>query len=111
MIVTLMSVKAAAEKRIEVLQTLASLAPLIGREEGCVSCELFQECGDDTAFTLAGEWRSKAAFDEHLRSRLFGILLGLGPLLRRPIETSVSTLLSREGLEAVRRARGHAVAH
>jgi quinol monooxygenase YgiN len=110
MIITFVSVSAAPEKRTEVFQTLASLAPLVRRENGCIRCNLCQESGDDASFTIVEEWLNRTAFDEHLRSRIFGILLGLGPLLTKPVEVSVCKLLARQGVESVRRARAQAAA-
>jgi quinol monooxygenase YgiN len=111
MIVSIMNVSSAAEKRMEVFQTLASLTPMIRREEGCLLCEFYQETEDDTAFTILEEWRSREEFDGHLRSKVFGILLGLTPLLKRSMGVSICTIASREGMEAVRRARSHAAMH
>jgi len=111
MIVSIMNVSSSAEKRTEVFQTLASLARLIRGEKGCLRCEFCQESEDDTAFTIVEEWRSRGEFDEHLRSRIFGILLGVMPLLKKPLEVSICTVSSREGMEAVRRARASAAVH
>ena len=105
MIVALVSMGTSPEKRTEVGQTLAALAPLIRAQDGCARCNLYQESEDGTAFVLAEEWHSRAAFDEHARSRAFGILLGLGSLLQKPIEIRLCTLVAREGTEAVKKAR------
>lgn len=111
MIVALVNARASAEKLTEVSQTLTSLSSLIREEDGCLRCELYQDSGDAAAFTIIEEWESRRAFDEHLRSRVFCVLLGLGPLLTKPIDVSICAVASREGMEAVKRARGCAVAH
>jgi quinol monooxygenase YgiN len=111
MIVSILNVTSSAEQRTEVFQTLSSLAPLIRAAPGCERCDLCHESGDETAFTLVEEWRSREEFDEHLRSRVFGVLLGLAPLLRRRMGVCICTVASREGMEAVRQARSHAVPH
>jgi quinol monooxygenase YgiN len=111
MIVSILNVRSAAGKRTEVFQTLASLAPMIRREKGCLRCEFCQEGEDDTSFTLIEEWGSREEFDGHLRSPVFGVLLGLAPLLRCPLGVNICTVASREGMEAVRRVRGHVAAH
>jgi quinol monooxygenase YgiN len=108
MIIALVSMSSSAEKRTEVSQTLAALAPLIRTEDGCARCNLYQESEDGTSFVLAEEWHSRAAFDEHVRSRVFGILLGMGSLLQKQIEITLSTLVSKEGTEAVKKARSTA---
>jgi quinol monooxygenase YgiN len=111
MIVSILNVISSAEKHTEVSQTLASLAPLIRDEKGCLRCQFCRESEDDNAFTIVEEWRSREDFDEHLRSQVFSVLLGLAPLLKRPLGVSICTVVFREGMEAVRRARGPAVVH
>jgi quinol monooxygenase YgiN len=110
MVVSILNVDTSAERRTEVFQTLASLAQLIRRENGCLSCDFCQAGEDDTAFVMIGEWGSRETFDDHLRSPAFGVLLGMTPLLRRPIEVRICTVVAREGMPAVRKARGQAVA-
>jgi quinol monooxygenase YgiN len=111
MIVSIMNVTPSAEKRTEVFQTLASLAHMTRHEEGCLRCEFCQGSEDDNAFTIVEEWRSREEFDGHLRSQVFGILLGLAPLLKLPMGVSICTVVSREGMETVRRTRGYETAH
>jgi len=106
MILALVNVSSSPEKCTEVIQTLSSLTPLFRDEQGCLSCELCQSSDDDTAFTLVQEWRSRQEFDEHLHSRVFRILLGLGPLLKRPVDVSISTVVSGEGMESTSRSGG-----
>ena len=110
MILSIISVSSAGEKRAEVFQTLASVALLIRGAKGCLGCEFCQETEGDTAFTLIEEWRSREEFDEHLRSQVFGVLLGLTPLLKGPMGMRICAIASREGMEAVRKARGQAAA-
>ena len=108
MVVLILSLRSSAGKRTEVFQTLASLAQMTRREKGCLRCEFCQESEDDSSFTLIEEWGSREEFDGHLRSPVFGVLLGLAPLLKGPLGVNICTVASREGMEAVKRARGHA---
>ncbi len=110
MILSIINLSSSAEKRTEVFQTLASVALMIRRAKGCLGCNFCQESEDDTAFTLIEEWRSREELDEHLQSPVFGILLGLMPLLRGPLGMRLCTVASSEGMEAVKRARGQATA-
>lgn len=93
------------EKRAEIFQTLASLAMVIRREKGCSRCELLLESEDQGSLDLLEEWKSRDDLDEHLRSQVFGILLGLVPLLKTPLAMSVYTVAAVEGMEAVKKAR------
>lgn len=106
MILAKLNMSAAPEKRPEVFQTLASLVMAIRREKGCSRCELLHESEDPSSFEIVEEWQSRDALDDHLRSDVFGVLLGLTPLLTRPVQTKIYDISSAEGAEAVRKARG-----
>jgi quinol monooxygenase YgiN len=108
MVLSELSLSVMPEKRTEVSQTLASLAALIRREKGCRRCEFFLEGENQSGFEFIEEWQSRAEFEEHMRSHVFGILLGLAPLLRQPLSMRIYTVASAEGMEAVRRARRRA---
>lgn len=106
MILAKHNMSALPKKRTEVFQTLASLTMTIRREKGCARCELFQESEDPSSFELVEEWQSRTDLDEHLRSDVFGVLLGLAPLLARPVQTMIVDASAAEGAEAVKKARG-----
>jgi quinol monooxygenase YgiN len=110
MIIVIINVSAFPEKRTEVFQTLASVALLTRRETACLRCRFWQGGEDDLAFTLIEEWQSRKALDEHFQSQVFGVLLGLMPLLREPLAMRLCTVASCEGMEAVRQARDQAAA-
>ena len=108
MVLSELSLNVVPEKRTEVFQTLVSLATMIRKEHGCRRCELFLEGENQSGFEFVEEWQSREAFEEHVRSNVFGILLGLAPLLRQPPAMRIYTVASAEGMEAVRRARRRA---
>ena len=108
MVLSELSLSVIPEKRTEVSQTLASLAALIRRENGCRRCEFFLSGESQSGFEFIEEWQSRAEFEEHMRSHIFGILLGLAPLLRQPLAMRIYTVASAEGMEVVRRARRRA---
>lgn len=109
MIIVIINASASCEKRTEVFQTLASVALMSRRDRGCLRCQFCQDGEDDTSFALIEEWQSREALDEHLQSQVFGVLLGLMPLLRAPLGMRLCTVATLEGMEAVRRARSQAV--
>ena len=106
MILLKLRMSAVPEKRNEVFQTLASLAVTIRKEKGCRRCEFFQQGEDQSSFEIIEEWQTREELDEHLRSPVFGILLGLAPLLMGPPGTRIYNVASVEGMEAVQKARG-----
>ncbi len=109
MIIVIVNASASREKRTEVFQTLASVVLVSRGARGCLRCQFCQDGEDDTAFALIEEWQSREALDEHLQSQVFGVLLGLMPLLREPLGMRLCTVAALEGMEAVRRARGQAM--
>jgi quinol monooxygenase YgiN len=106
MFIAKLKMSAVPEKRSEVFQTLASLAVTIRKEKGCRRCEFFQQSEDQSSFEIVEEWQTREELDEHLRSPVFAILLGLGPLLLGPPTMQIYNVASAEGMEAVRKARG-----
>ena len=110
MIIAIIDMSAATRKRTEVFQALATVALMVRREKGCLRCQFCQDSEDDTALSLIEEWRSRKELDEHLQSQVFTILLGLVALLKEPLEIRICTVASDEGMETVKRARGHASA-
>ncbi len=110
MIIAIIDASASTEKRTEVLQTLASVTLMNRRDQGCVRCRFCEDIEDETALTLIEEWRSREVLDEHLQSPVFGVLLGLKPLPKRPPGMRICTVASEAGRKAVSRARGHAAA-
>jgi quinol monooxygenase YgiN len=110
MIIVIIEASASTEKRTEVFQTLASVAVMVRRAKGCLRCQFCHESEDDTAFDLIEEWGTREELDGHLQSQVFGILLGLKPLLKEPLGIRICPVASRDGMEAVKRARGQVAA-
>jgi len=110
MIIVIINASAITEKRTEVFQTLASVALMVRGEKGCLRCQFCHEDEDDTAFNLIEEWGTREELDEHLKSQVFGILLGLQPLLKEPLGIRICPVASRDGMQAVKRARGQVAA-
>ena len=93
MIIVRISIHVLAEKHKEVLQTLLSLMPPMEREEGCMSYAFSNDIKEKTIFYIHEEWENRHKLDNHLKSDLFGVLLGLKGLLRQPHGIHIYTCL------------------
>jgi len=76
MIIVRISMQVLAEKQKEVLQTLLSLMGPMEKEPGCLSCALLSDIKDKNRLYVLEEWESRQQLDNHLKSDLFGVLLG-----------------------------------
>ncbi len=105
MIIVRISMQVLAEKHKEVLQTLLSLMGPMEREEGCLGFAFLNDIKEKTIFYVLEEWENRQKLDNHLKSDLFGVLLGLKSLLRQPHGIHIYTVEKAEGMNAVLSAR------
>lgn len=105
MIIVRISMQVLAEKHKEVLQTLLSLMAPMEREVGCLSYAFLSDIQEKTTFYVLEEWENRQKLDNHLKSDLFGVLLGLKSLLRQPHGIHIYTAEKVEGMDAVLSAR------
>jgi quinol monooxygenase YgiN len=93
------------EKRLEFSQTLLSMIEPIGKEDGCISYGVFCDLEASDHFILFGEWESRKALDNHIRSHRFSIILGSRTLLSEPLKIKILTVSDIEGMEVVTQIR------
>ena len=93
-------------KQKELVQTLLSVTGSLEKEEGCLSHTLFCTVKDNNLLNLLVEWRTRKHLENHLRSKMFGVLLGTKSLLNEPHAIHIYTVQRSEGMEAVDTARG-----
>ena len=93
------------ENRKELCLTISSLLDLIRREEGCWSYRFYREADDKNAFVLIGEWETRDAWDHHLKSQNFAVLVGSLRLLGNLANVDFKLLSHVVGIEAVTKAR------
>jgi quinol monooxygenase YgiN len=86
MILVFIRMKVLPEKRMELLQTIASLSGSIKREKGCQRCEFYQGIEDENRLFLLEEWDTQENLMIHLESTHFRVLRGAMNLLKEPYE-------------------------
>jgi len=106
MIIVNISMHVIPEKQKELVQTLLSVTGSMEKEEGFLSHTLLRAIEDQNFLNLLVEWQSRKHLDHHLRSKIFGVLLGTKSLLNQPHAVHIYTIQRSEGMEAVHTARG-----
>lgn len=88
-------------KQKELVQTLLSMIGSMQRQAGCLGYHLFCNIEDENLLNLIEEWRTRKDLNHHLRSEMFGVLLGTKSLLCEPPAIQILTVSQSEGMEAV----------
>ena len=102
MILVITRMKVLSEKRLELSQTIASLASSTRMEKGCRRCDFFQSIDDENNLFLLEEWDSEEKLMNHRKSEHFKVLRGAMILLREPYEMMFLTVFhSPEGMEEI----------
>ena len=93
------------EKRKEILQTLKELLGPIRREQGCLSCNCYVDVEAENMILFKEEWKTGEDLNIHLKSVLFGVLIGTMNLLNKEPDISFKTIVSTAGAETIKAAR------
>ncbi len=110
MIIVRITMRVLPEKQKEVVQTLFSLTSSMEKETGCISYTIFGNMKDKDELCVFEEWEKREDLDDHLKSDIFGVLLGTKSLLSRSHGIHIYTVQQAEGMGAVlaaRRKRGY----
>jgi len=105
MIVVRITMHVIQEKQKELVQTILSMIDSMEKVAGCLSYALFCNLEDRNLLNLLEEWQTRKDLDQHLRSDMFGVLLGTKSLLTEPHGIQIHTIHQSEGMEAVYTAR------
>ncbi|MFO7749635.1 MAG: antibiotic biosynthesis monooxygenase family protein [Desulfobacteraceae bacterium] len=105
MILVQITMQVMAEKQKEVVQTLLSLMHPMDKENGCLGYAFMTDIADGNILYVHEEWQNREKLDNHLKSDLFGVLLGLKSLLHQPHDILIYTVDKAEGMNAVLSAR------
>ena len=89
------------EKRKELMQTLISMFETNGKENGCISHDIFCDIHEATVFNLIEEWKTREDLNRYIKSERFSVLLGTKSLLSRPLEIKIHSVFYTEGNDAV----------
>jgi len=109
MVVVRITMSVLPEKQKELLQTLLSLIVPMEKEAGCLGYAAFCDIENKNLLTLLEEWQTRKHLDHHLKSEMFGVLLGTRSLLSGSHGIHIYTVQQSEGMEAVDAVRRKAL--
>ena len=99
LIITRMTVL--SEKRMELTQTIASLASSIRMRKGCRRCDLCQSIEDENGLFFLEEWDTRENLMTYLKSEHFRVFRGAMTLLKEPYERMFYTVSHPAGMEKI----------
>ncbi len=101
MILVIIRMKVPSKKRVELLQTIASLIGSIRTEKGCKRCDFYQSIENENQLNLLEEWDTQQNLKSHLKSGRFRVLRGAMNLLKEPYEMLFHTVSKSAGMEEI----------
>jgi quinol monooxygenase YgiN len=93
------------EHRRELCQTISSLVLPVRNDAGCLDYHFYEDVSEEDLFVVVGEWESADAWNRHVNSDNFAILLGAVSLLCDRACVDFTLLSHLAGAEAVTRSR------
>ena len=106
MITVTISMQVPLEKTKEFLQTILSIVKSVRGEQGCLSCNFYQDMEHENIFRLVGKWANQEDMKKHLRSDTFSVLLGSMNLLQEDPDVRFYVgSCTGKGMEAVNMVR------
>lgn len=105
MIIMTIKIKAKADKRFEVMQTVQDINRSSSNILNSIRYEIYCELEDNNSFILVGKWKKRESLNQYIASYKFSVLLGTKALLCEPIDIQIFTVSHSEGMEAVHSLR------
>ena len=105
MILVITRMNVLSEKRMELLQTIASLSGSIRTARGCQRYDYCQSVEDENRLFLLEEWDAQENLMTHLKSDHFKVLRGVMTLLKEPYERIIGDSAHRGQQPMVRKER------
>jgi len=106
LITVTISMQVPFEKTKEFLQTILSIVKSVRGEEGCLSCNFYQDMEHENKFRLVGKWAKQEDMKNHLRSDSFSVLLGSMNLLHEDPDVKFYVgSCTGSGMEAINMVR------
>ena len=101
MILAITRMQALPEKRVELIQTMASLSGSIRKKKGCRHWDFFQSIEDENRLFLLEEWDAQDSLMTHQKSSHFKVIQGAMNLLKEPHERMFYTILHPARIEEI----------
>ena len=105
MIIVKIVLKVLPKKCLEFEQKLVSTIAPIREETGCINYSVNGEINNQSCFIILAEWETRKDLIQHIKSKMFGILLSFKAYLSEPFKIDIYTLSREEGDETVKMIR------
>ncbi len=105
MVILKITFNALPEKYNELEQTLYSMSRDLEKMPGFQHAELWRDSKKNDRLYMTSHWEDRQKLDDYLRLDAFSALMGSRILLATPPSVAIDSVMSREGMEAVEKAR------
>jgi quinol monooxygenase YgiN len=106
MVITILHLKAAPEKRLNIIKTIHAMIGPTKAQSGCLHCELFGSTQNDDILTLLEKWESHETLNQHIKSEEFlKVLAAMDTACEQP-QISFYGIDSCAGMELVEKVLG-----
>lgn len=105
MVIAIVDIKVFPEKREELRRALSSLSGSTQAEQGCTSCQLYQDIPDASVLRVESRWKADSDLLRHIRSNIYRRMLILMELGAAPPTIEFYTVSKLRGLDLVKEAR------
>ena len=106
MVITILHLKAAPEKRLNIIKTIHAMIGPTKAQSGCLHCELFGSTQNDDNLILLEKWESKETLNQHIKSDEFRKVLAAMDAACEPPTINFYEIEADAGLELVEKVIG-----
>jgi len=105
MVISIVDINAASEKRDELRRALLSFAGPAEAEQGCTSCHLYQDVSYPSVLRFESRWKTESDLFRHIRSDAYKKFLTLMELGAEPPVIEFYTVSELRGLDLIMATR------
>jgi quinol monooxygenase YgiN len=70
-------------KTDEFVESMRSFARKIRKEKGCLGYSVYRDSEKESTFSVAGEWQTRRAMEQHFKTQNFEVVIGAAGFLAR----------------------------
>ena len=106
MVITILQLKAAPEKRLNIIKTIHAMIGPTKAQSGCLHCELFGSTQNDDKLILLEKWESQETLNQHIKSEEFRKVLAAMDAAYEQPEINFYEIDSLAGMDLVEKVLG-----
>jgi len=106
MVITILHLKAAPEKRLNIIKTIHAMIGPTKAQPGCLHCELFGNTQNDDKLILLEKWESQETLNQHIKSEEFRKVLAAMDTACEPPDLGFYEIDSLAGMDLVENVLG-----